>query len=70
VNLAILFAAAQALASVPPSVEGQPQVGARVSAVATVEILSAATTRDQVQDRPIARHRRAGGDGRIMLEFE
>jgi hypothetical protein len=69
VNAALLLFAAQALAAVSPP-DALSRGGARVAAIATVQILSAATTRDEAHDRPITRHRRTGAEGRITLEFE
>ncbi|MFM5893579.1 MAG: hypothetical protein ACKOQM_04000 [Novosphingobium sp.] len=68
-NAALLLFAAQALAAGSP-LDATSRGGVRVTAIATVEILSAATTRDEAHDRPITRHRRIGAEGRITLEFE
>ncbi|MFM5915983.1 MAG: hypothetical protein ACKOOL_00425 [Novosphingobium sp.] len=70
-NPAILILMAQALAAVAmPAANASRPSGVRVTALATVEILPAATTRDGVQDRQVTRHRRTGSAGEITLEFE
>ena len=69
-NVAILLLASQALAAAAPVSGGQAQAGARVTALATVEILPSATTRDAPQDRSLQRHRRTSAGGAITFEFE
>ena len=65
----ILLLASQALAVATP-VPGKPPPGARVSAVATAEILRAETTRDEGTAMSLQRHRRTNSDGRVAIEFE
>ena len=69
-NAAILLLASQALTTGAPADGAQAHVGARITALATVEILPSATTRDLPQDEPLQRHRRTSADGRITIEFE
>jgi hypothetical protein len=62
-----ILLASQALALAAPA---PVQQGARVSAIATVEILHAETTRDEPGPQALVRHRRANADSRISIEFE
>lgn len=64
-----ILIASQALILAAPAATPQPQ-GARVSALASAEILRAATTRDDGAAPALNRHRRASPDGRITIEFE
>ena len=64
-----ILIASQALVLAAPAATPPPQ-GARVSALASVEILRAATTRDDGAALALNRHRRASPDGRITIEFE
>ena len=69
-NAAMLLLASQVIAAAAPVDGAQAHIGARVTALATVEILPSGSTRDRAQDKPLQRHRRASADGRVTLEFE
>ena len=66
----LLLLASQALVLTAPTASAPAPQGARVSAVATVEILRAQTTRDEAGPQILARHRQAKADGRVLIEFE
>jgi len=67
---AILVFVSQALVVATPPVSASVVPGARISALATVEILRAETTRDDGGKHALKRHRRADADGRVTIEFE
>ena len=67
---AFLILASQALAIAAPAASAPKPSGARVSAVATAEILHAETTREDGGALALNRHRRASADGRVTIEFE
>ncbi len=69
-NAAVLLLASQALFAAAPADGAQAHVGARITALATEEILPSATTRDLPQNKPLQHHRWASADGRITIEFE
>lgn len=70
-NPALLLLASQVLvATTPQGAEREPSRGARVTALATVEILPSGTTRDEGEARALVRHRLTGVDRRITIEFE
>jgi len=70
-NAAIVLLASQVLALATP-VTNAPEAprSARVTALATAEILPSASTRDEGGVRALTRHRRAAEDGRIIIDFE
>ena len=67
---AFLILASQALAIAAPAASAPKPSGARVSAVATAEILHAETTREDGGVLALNRHRRASAVGRVTIEFE
>jgi len=67
---AIFIFASQALAVTAPAASSPVPRGAHVSAVATVEILRAQTTRDERGPDVLTRHRLAKADGWVIIEFE
>lgn len=70
-NLALVLLASQALAATAPQgAVPEPVHGARVTALATVEILPSGTTHDEGDARALVRHRQASADRRITIEFE
>jgi len=69
-NAAIVLLASQALTVAAPASDGEAHVGARITELATPEILPSATARDLPQDKPLQRHRRASAEDRVTIELE
>ena len=67
---AIILLASQALALTSPAVDAPVVHGAQVSAIATVQILHAETTREEAGPQALKRQRRIGAAGRVSIEFE
>ena len=67
---AITLLASQVLAFTAPSVNAAVAQCARISAIATVQILHAETTREEAGPLALKRQRRIGAGGRVSLEFE
>ena len=66
----IILLASQALALSVPAADAPVAHGAQVSAIATVEILHAETTRELPGPLALKRQRRIGAAGQVSIEFE
>ena len=66
----IALLASQVLALSAPVADWPAAHGAQVSAVATVEILHAETTREVPGPQALKRQRRIGAAGQVSIEFE
>ena len=66
----ITLLAGQMLALAVPPEEWPAARGARISAIATVEIVHAETTREEAGPLALKRQRRIGAGGRVSIEFE
>ena len=66
----IILLASQALALAAPAAGTPSPQGARVVAIATVEILHAETTRIEAGPQALKRHLSINSAGQVSIEFE